>query len=151
MHTMIAAQFTAAVRGIPAHHVAHALNTLTRYVNWTGCTKGHMAEAYAQAVVGGRRDRHDLYGLDLRVLARRATARAQGNPLWARLEAADAAVPTATPAQRLQEIRQGHARALALLAEFGDPALLAQATARAAQREQELMAAHRRALALLQD
>jgi hypothetical protein len=40
-------QFMTAVRKVPAHRVAKALGYLTPGVNWYGCSKGLMAERYA--------------------------------------------------------------------------------------------------------
>jgi len=41
-------QFMEAVRGVPAHRVAFALNRLTPTTDWRRCTKGMMAQSFAQ-------------------------------------------------------------------------------------------------------
>lgn len=78
-----AAHFMAAVRGIPAHHVTKALNCFTWGVDWSKCSKRHMAEEYELAHVPNGRGRASLRTLDLNHLARMAKARQQGDPYWA--------------------------------------------------------------------
>lgn len=39
--------FMAAVKGLTASSVAQALNLQTPGINWMGCSKGHMADAFA--------------------------------------------------------------------------------------------------------
>lgn len=43
------AEFMERTRGIQAWSVARALSSLTQGINWTGCSRGHMAERWAKA------------------------------------------------------------------------------------------------------
>jgi hypothetical protein len=43
--------FMTALKGVPAHTVARNLNALTPQVNWHRCSKSHIAECYAHAMI----------------------------------------------------------------------------------------------------
>lgn len=65
--------FMAAMRGLPGHHVTAALNTYHRGVNWTKCSKGHIAECYENAaMLGERAPFRWLAFVDLQELAKKA-------------------------------------------------------------------------------
>lgn len=40
-------EFMARFRGVPANVLARTLNRLTPGINWTGCSKGRIAEGWA--------------------------------------------------------------------------------------------------------
>lgn len=80
-----AKKFMDAVRGIEARHVTQVLSVMTLGINWNGCSKSHMAEAYGEAMVNGRSSMYPgLRGVDLLKLAVMAQARKDGRP-WRNL------------------------------------------------------------------
>lgn len=44
-------EFMLRFRSVKAHILVRALNRLTPGISWTGCPKGHIAEAWAKAEV----------------------------------------------------------------------------------------------------
>jgi hypothetical protein len=83
------AEFMTAVRGLSPHSVAVALGEFTFGVNWRRCPKGHMAEQYARAVVGGPKyipSHPRLAYIDLQRLARVARAWENKEPMWRHTE-----------------------------------------------------------------
>jgi hypothetical protein len=46
-------EFMARFRGVPTHLVTKAVNTLTPGVNWSGCSKGHIAEYWVEGFMRG--------------------------------------------------------------------------------------------------
>lgn len=77
-----ASQFLDAVRGIPANHVAQALNTFTPGILWTGCSKARMAERWVEAETATHRDDRALIAAPLDLVRARALARSQGREYW---------------------------------------------------------------------
>lgn len=75
-------QFLAAVRGIPAVHVANALNTFTPGIVWNGCSKALMAERWAASITAGHRDDHALSAAPLELVRARAIARSKRVVDW---------------------------------------------------------------------
>ncbi len=58
--TPIAAEFMSHMRGVPAHRIARAMTrACTRAVNFTGCSKSHLANVWSYAQGDGRL--HDSY------------------------------------------------------------------------------------------
>lgn len=76
--------FTVAVKGINASSVASALTSMTNGVNWSGCSKGHMAECFAQGSAGLKSDPFGAK-FDLAQLRRRSQGAAEGTPGWKHL------------------------------------------------------------------
>jgi hypothetical protein len=91
-----ASQFLDAVRGIPANHVAQALNTFTPGILWTGSTKARMAERWVEAETATHRDDRALIAAPLDLVRARALARSAGVGGWR-----DAVPNEATSAKQL--------------------------------------------------
>ena len=75
-------EFMAAVKGVPGHHVAAALRVMTPGVDWTGCSKSHMASDYASARRGRVTVSKYLATIALSALRAKAIARGDGRPDW---------------------------------------------------------------------
>lgn len=69
-------EFLAAVRGIPTHHVAMALNEFTFGLTWAKCSKKYMAKEF------DRLSHKNLQRVELAHLAVMARARADGFSHW---------------------------------------------------------------------
>ena len=80
------AEFMATLRQVPKHHIVKAMGTLTPGIDWTGCSKGHMADEYARMKMGERLRSVILHrigqGFHLDVLKRRALSRERGDSDW---------------------------------------------------------------------
>lgn len=50
-------EFMLRFRGVKVHHLTKALNRLTRGINWSGCSKGHIADSWANATAEHDRDK----------------------------------------------------------------------------------------------
>ena len=78
--------FMSTVRGVPANHVAMALNNQTSGTSWTGCTKAQMADEYELAHTNPARcGRASLASINLETLGAQAAARMAGDDLWREL------------------------------------------------------------------
>lgn len=73
--------FLLAVKGLGGYNVAVALSQLTPGIDWSGCSKTHMAEEYESAITATAVFPH-MANVDLRRLSDMAKARADGNPYW---------------------------------------------------------------------
>ena len=81
--------FIRAMHGIPTHHVVAAMNAATSGINWTGCSKSHMADRYAQVMCEMRFSLSStantaMRAIDLQELRRAAIERSLKNPDWSK-------------------------------------------------------------------
>lgn len=73
-HEEYKAAFMAAVKGYTASVVTQCLSTMTPGVNWLGCSKGYMAERYADSATGKSISFGRSYTVDLAVLTTKCAA-----------------------------------------------------------------------------
>jgi hypothetical protein len=108
-----ARRFLAAVRGIEAHHVAAALDSMLSTLplcsrkQWRSNSKGAMACEYGSAMeqpAGASEHGQHLRRLDLETLAQRARARAEGRAGWANIGTQSTAAAAPAPAPTTAEI-----------------------------------------------
>jgi hypothetical protein len=71
-----------ALRGIDTSTAMIVLSAHTSGIDWRGCTKGHVADAYAKSMRGEPFSHLVMRGLDLETIRRRALARQAGDSNW---------------------------------------------------------------------
>jgi len=60
-------EFMIKFRGVKAHVLSKAVNRITLGINWNGCSKGHIAEAWATADTYTRMDKVSLVQIQQKI------------------------------------------------------------------------------------